>query len=548
MHYELVLHQYFEEQRRTETSIDQLACLWQCSDRYAKIVIKQLHEQQKVLWETSRGRGRKPFLTLLHSKTDAVLQALQPLWQQKKYDKAFQLVKEFQLQQHPSIQAWMNEQFGLHAYNEEHVFIQPTYYVELFLNPLKAVSRHDMHILEQLHESLFSINDRQEIEKNLLFDFSTEDYKTWHFVLRKGVLFHNLEELTANDAVASLRYVQPFYKHIFTIESMGIISRYAFSMKLNQPFALLPNFLASIRFAIFYKGQEPTIGCGPFQLAVHTEERMRLQTFTRYFKPRPWIDAVELIYQEFEADIVRKIPFNAHIPYREIISQEQGADFVALNSAFGELKDTDRRAYIWHLLDPVQCLIDQERETIAESWIVGEHNKLPSEKPKKPQFSRPLVIGYQEIRQGVNHMFKVEPIQQLLFEQGIESTTICVDLKLQHEQLHEKIDIFVGGNALNDNLLLSYFMMYFSEPRIFLNFLHYNARQQVDRLLQQASRQENGLESFKQIEQLLIDEYTLKFMTHRKHNFYVREDTQYKHVEFDQHGRVNYRKIFYKEI
>ena len=548
MHYELVLHQHYEEKKRTETTIEQLARIWLCSERYAKMVIKQLHEEQKVLWETSRGRGKKPFLTLCQSKTDAGIQVLQQLWQQKKYEEAFQLVKDFQLQQHLSIQTWMNEQFGLHEYNEEHVFMQPMYFVELFLDPLIAVSRHDMHISEQLHESLFTINERKEIEVNLLFDFSTEDYRTWHFVLRKGVLFHNLEELTAVDAVASLRYVHPFYKNVFTIESMHIISRYTFSVTLNKPFVILPNFLASIRFAIFYKGQDPTIGCGPFQLTVHTQERMRLQAFTRYFKPRPWIDTVELIYQEFDADVVREIPFNAHVPYREVISQEQGADFVALNSACGELKATEKRAYIWHLIEASRCIVDKERETLAESWLVGDHNKLPTDKPNKPDFSRPLVIGYQEIRQGVNHLYRVEPIQQLLLEQGIESTTVCIDLKLQHEQLQKKIDIFVGGNALSDNLLLAYFMMYTREPRIFLNFIHYEARQRVDRLLQQAESQENGLESFKQIEQLLIDEYTLKFITHRKHKFYVREDTPYKHVEFDQHGRVNYRRIFYKDI
>ncbi|MER1956676.1 MAG: ABC transporter substrate-binding protein [Solibacillus sp.] len=547
MHYNLVLHQYFEELKRTETSIEQLASIWHCSERYAKIVIKQLQQQQKVLWETSQGRGKKPFLTLCQSKTDAVIQVLQQLWLQKKYEEVFQLVKDVELQQNPSIQAWMNAQFGLHALNEEHVFVQPMYFVELFLDPLKAISRHDMHILEQMHESLFIINERSEIESNLLFDYNSEDYRTWHFVLRKGVLFHNLEELTASDAVESIRYVKSYYKNVFTIESMQILGRYTFSITLHKPLTILPNFLASIRFSVFYKGQEPTIGCGPFQLVTHTNERMRLQTFTRYFKQRPWIDAVELIYQDFEADVVSNFIFHTDVPYREIISQEQGADFFALNSTYGELTDRDKRAYIWHLIEPTRCIVDHERETLAGSWLVGQSNKLPVEKTKKPYFSRPLVIGYQEIRQGVNHLYRVEPIQQLLLEQGIESTTVCIDLKHAHEKIEQKIDIFVGGNALSDNLLLAYFMMYSSEPQIFFNFLLPESRQIAEYLLQQATSQKEGLACFKQIEQLLIDEYTLKFISHRKHYFYVREDTPYKHVEFDQHGRVNYRRIFYKD-
>lgn len=547
MHYNLVLYQHFEEQIRVETSIEQLASIWQCSERYAKIVIKKLHEQQMVLWETARGRGKKPFLTLCQSKADAVIHVLQQLWQHKKYEEALQLIKEFQMQEHASVQAWMNAQFGLHVFNEEHIFVQPMYFVELFLNPLEAISRHDMHIMEQLHESLFIINERKEIEANLLFDYNTKDYETWYFVLRKGVLFHNLEELTATDAVESIRYVQPYYKNVFIIENMQVISRYTFSLTLSEPLAILPNFLASIRFSIFYKGMEPMIGCGPFLLATHTNERMRLQTFTHYFKQRPWIDGVELIYQDFEADVVSKNFFQTNVPYREIISQEQGADFVALNSVCGELMEREKRAYIWHLIDPARCIVDNERETIARSWVVGDSNTVPMEKPNKPHFSRPLVIGYQEIRQGVNHLYRVEPIQQLLKEQGIESTTVCIDLKRAHKNIHQKIDIFIGGNALNDNLVLAYFMMYSSEPRILYNFLHQEARQKADCLLQQALGNTDSLRSFKQIEQLLIDEYTLKFIAHRKHYFYVREDTSYKYVEFDQHGRVNYRKIFLKE-
>lgn len=547
MHYNLVLHQHFKEFIRTETSIEQLSSIWQCSERYAKIVIKQLQQQQKVLWETSRGRGKKPYLTLCQSKTDAVIQVLQRLWLQKKYEEVFQLVKDSQLQKNPSIQAWMNAQFGLHTNKDEHIFVQPMYFVELFLDPLKAISRHDMHILEQIHESLFIINERREVESNLLFDYNSKDNRTWYFILRKGVLFHNLEELTANDAIESIRYIKSYYKNIFTIESMQILGRYTFSITLHKPLGFFPNFLASIRCSIFYKGIESTIGCGPFQLVINTSERMRLQTFTQYFKQRPWIDAVELIYQDVEADIVSNNINQIDVPYKEIVFQEQGADFFALNSAYGELTDRDKRAYIWHLIDPELCIINHEREIIAQSWLVGESNKLPVKKTVKPHFNRPLVIGYQEIRQGVNHLYRVEPIQQLLLKQGIESTTICIDLKHVHEKIEQKIDIFVGGNALNDNVLLAYFMMYSSEPQIFLSFLRPESRQKAEYLLQQAVSQKECLAFFKKIEQLLIDEYTLKFIAHRKHYFYVREDTPYKHVEFDKHGRVNYRRIFYKD-
>ena len=45
MHYHLVLHQHFKELIRTETSIEQLASIWHCSERYAKMCsVKKLSQ------------------------------------------------------------------------------------------------------------------------------------------------------------------------------------------------------------------------------------------------------------------------------------------------------------------------------------------------------------------------------------------------------------------------------------------------------------------------------------------------------------------------
>ena len=70
MQYELTLYKYFEQNIRTETTIEKLATIWHCSSRHAKTQIQYLQQQQVVHWETSRGRGKKPFLTLLREKIE----------------------------------------------------------------------------------------------------------------------------------------------------------------------------------------------------------------------------------------------------------------------------------------------------------------------------------------------------------------------------------------------------------------------------------------------------------------------------------------------
>ena len=94
MHYELMLYQHFEQNVRTETTIDQLAELWCCSSRHAKTQIQFLQQQQVVRWETMRGRGKKPFITLLREKIEVLTDTMEALWEKSKYEEAIQLAGE----------------------------------------------------------------------------------------------------------------------------------------------------------------------------------------------------------------------------------------------------------------------------------------------------------------------------------------------------------------------------------------------------------------------------------------------------------------------
>ncbi|MCT6926207.1 hypothetical protein [Metasolibacillus sp.] len=46
-----------------------------------------------------------------------------------------------------------------------------------------------------------------------------------------------------------------------------------------------------------------------------------------------------------------------------------------------------------------------------------------------------------------------------------------------------------------------------------------------------------------EIEARLIEAGVLKFLTHRQHVFYMHEDLPFHNIHFDQHGKIDYRKI-----
>ena len=545
MHYELMLYQHFEQNVRTETTIDRLAELWCCSSRHAKTQIQYLQQQQVVRWETMRGRGKKPYITLLREKIEVLIGTMETLWEKSKYEEAIQVAGEMALLTHPQIQQWLNVQFGLQIEKNVHIFRQVMYYVELCLDPLKALSRHDVHMLEQIHESLFTIDEKGNPCENLLFHVHTDDFKEWQFILRKGVLFHNLQEVTASDVVASLQRAAPFYKHSFQFINVREVDRYEIHLTLDKPCALLPHFLASSKFSIVPANGVEHIGCGPFALIEHSDVRIKLQTFNHYFKQRPWIDLVEIVYNnQFQVDAIRYEPFDSAIPNRKIINHELGAEYVAFNGRFGELMDKQKRAFLWHLIYQEDFITNPVSETVAYSWMLEGKPIQRLEIKQIPSFDRPLTIGYQQIREGVNHEPKAKILQKQLAQVGIQSTLKCINLKEKQTDLNRQIDLFVGGFAFSHNMFMSLISAYLAEPKIILNFLEPSNAEYIGNRLNEVVEKKVDMAIFKEIEQFIQTNYTVKFLTHRQHIFYVREDTAYKHVQFDQHGRIDYRSMY----
>ena len=50
--------------------------------------------------------------------------------------------------------------------------------------------------------------------------------------------------------------------------------------------------------------------------------------------------------------------------------------------------------------------------------------------------------------------------------------------------------------------------------------------------------------TFTEIEHRLQTIHCLKFLTHRQHCQYIRKDFPFKQVQFDENGRIDYKKVF----
>ncbi|BBO90625.1 ABC transporter substrate-binding protein [Desulfosarcina ovata] len=151
------------------------------------------------------------------------------------------------------------------------------------------------------------------------------DGKTYTFHLRKGVLFHNGEELTADDVVYTFdRMLDPATKALSTdildfvdgaidrldgkadtVRGLTAIDRYTVRIRLKAAYAPFIAVMASPQASIFNRTfttaagdqfgltPETTCGTGPFILKTYVlNDRQELIANDKYFRGRPKLDRI----------------------------------------------------------------------------------------------------------------------------------------------------------------------------------------------------------------------------------------------------------------
>lgn len=144
------------------------------------------------------------------------------------------------------------------------------------LDPFKAARRPEMTVLHLILEPLFVITPKMEIEPLLVESWkASEDQRTWTFVLKKGITFHDGTPLNAEAVKFSLE------KHmggsqgrmLKVIEAIAVEGENTVVLKLKQPFPILLNVLSDHAigmvspkaFASEGWGSKVIVGTGPLK-------------------------------------------------------------------------------------------------------------------------------------------------------------------------------------------------------------------------------------------------------------------------------------------
>jgi peptide/nickel transport system substrate-binding protein len=164
----------------------------------------------------------------------------------------------------------------------------------------KSTTTSTRRLAWHMFERLFTFDEHYNLIPELAegYEIST-DGKTYTVRIRRGVLFHNGQELTTEDVVASLkRWMEndPIPKNYLLpdLEALQATGPHTFEIRLKQPNGATIDFLASIaqgpviypKDVVEEAGKDQIkrfIGTGPYQFVEYLPDRhIRLKRFEKY--------------------------------------------------------------------------------------------------------------------------------------------------------------------------------------------------------------------------------------------------------------------------
>ena len=179
----------------------------------------------------------------------------------------------------------------------------------------------------QMYEPLFDFSRDKKLIGCLAESWKKLDPLTYEITLRKGVTFHNGDELTAEDAVFTLRRMTTpkaaavkAYGANIDPDGFKIIDRYTFQVKATSPMAAFLSYLNHSSSYIMNKnaveaegdnyGRHP-VGTGPFKFSEMLKgDHVSFERFDDYWGLKP----------RFKSLIMRTIPE----PASRVIELETG--------------------------------------------------------------------------------------------------------------------------------------------------------------------------------------------------------------------------------
>jgi len=245
------------------------------------------------------------------------------------------------------------------------------------LDPRVGADEASQKAHQLIFNSLFHIDDSLQIVPELAESLQQPDDVTYVVPLRKGVVFHDGRELTADDVVYTFRsFLDPNFRGrsgaYRLLASVNARDKYTVEFRLKEPFASFP---VNLVMGIVQNGSGDTnarvpIGTGPYTVAQFIQDdRLVLKPFDRYWGGRPANSGivlkvvpddtmrglelrkgtVDLVINDLAPDVIWQLRAEGHLG----VASAPGTDYayIGLNLRDPILQNLDVRKAIGYAID-----------------------------------------------------------------------------------------------------------------------------------------------------------------------------------------------------
>ena len=184
------------------------------------------------------------------------------------------------------------------------------------VDPCEATRSNVGRIVKQnVSETLVEIDPKDgSIKARLATGWTQKDNLTWHFDIRKGVKFHDGEDLNAKSVVKSIqRALNPKYDCEIRTKFFGnmsvtasAIGSHTVSIKTKKPQPIMPALMGTMTIVSpntqEAKGVRNPQGTGPYVFGTWTPgQSVTLKRFSGYWGDKPEVENVNYVFRKESA-------------------------------------------------------------------------------------------------------------------------------------------------------------------------------------------------------------------------------------------------------
>lgn len=431
------------------------------------------------------------------------------------------------------------------------------------LDPMGTTMLYAQQVYKNINGYLFEYNAKNELIPSIADSYQVnDDSSVFTIKLKKGVLFHNGEELKASDVVYTMERGKA---HTFKPKSYPLINKavalsdYEVEITLVSPYGSFLSVLATPGFAILNKKAteelgdkfaRAPIGCGPYKFVSWTEgENIKLEAFDTYFQGTPAIKNASIKFisdqntaliglETGEIDYTYTYPesskpdIKANKDLSLIYYDSTSFHFITLNHNVKALSNKQVR-------QAINLAVNRDDVIIAALEGEGKVCYIPA---------NANTFGYMEVKgydydveaakalmktAGYADGFKIKITAQDAMTKKIAEVTaanladIGITAEIEVLETNTAVGNFMKGDyemgvlAINNAQLDIDFVKILYEPDGSLNLANYNNNELFDLFVNAGQMNNAGkrLEAYKQIYDILIDEaiYVPLFFPNRAH-------------------------------